>query len=79
VTEKSELSSVLPCPFCGSSDLEVLLDHVECRACSAQGPYSSYSDDDPEEYEPAAGVELWNSRREAMWLAKSPLAKVDKL
>lgn len=55
---------VMPCPFCGATgaDCEVLLDHVQCRVCSAQGPYSSYSDDDPEDFEPPSGLELWNSR-----------------
>ena len=46
---------VMPCPFCGAADCEVLLDHVECRVCSAQGPYSSYSDGDPEDFGPPSG------------------------
>ena len=53
---------IMPCPFCGASgeDIEVLLDYLECRVCSAQGPYSSYSDDDDE---PEKAVELWNRRK----------------
>lgn len=56
---------VMPCPFCGASDIEILLDHVECRVCSAQGPYATYSDDDDELAEPKNGIELWNSRQSA--------------
>ena len=69
-SEKTSMSApvhavVMPCPFCGAAgeDVEVLLDHLECRVCSAQGPYSSYSDDGEKE-EPANAIELWNDRRE---------------
>jgi hypothetical protein len=65
VSQKPTEITLIPCPFCGSADLEIMLDHVECRACSAQGPYSSYSDDDAEDHEPGTGVELWNSRSES--------------
>jgi hypothetical protein len=56
---------VMPCPFCGASgeDIEVLLDHLECRVCSGQGPYTSYSDDDDESHEPENAIELWNRRK----------------
>jgi hypothetical protein len=56
---------VMPCPFCGASgeDIEVLLDYLDCRVCAAQGPYSSYSDDDDESVEPEKAVELWNRRK----------------
>lgn len=66
MTEETETKAedVAPCPFCGAcgSDCEVMQDHVSCRVCGATGPYSSYSDGEPEDYEPPTGLELWNNR-----------------
>ncbi len=43
-----------PCPFCGSTDLEVLAFEVSCKVCDAIGP-------DPTKRVGTA-EELWNER-----------------
>ena len=48
---------ILPCPFCGSVDLNVkqgLSDYVRCEQCHAEGPVASYKED---------AVTLWNGRK----------------
>lgn len=31
---------ILPCPFCGSGLVRLMLDYVWCKDCDAQGPRS---------------------------------------
>ena len=43
---------LLPCPFCGSSDLELYEDTVRCIDCSALGPEAT---------DPDQATALWNA------------------
>lgn len=47
----------LPCPKCGSTDLEVFANVVECMECDARGPVQ----DGPEMYcDRRVSIEEWN-------------------
>lgn len=43
----TDLPSILPCPFCGSSDIRLISGfanasrYVKCEACSSRGPTES--------------------------------------
>lgn len=61
--------NLLPCPFCGGTDLNFKYDdiegwiaHVECLDCDeVQGPMSRFKYDDKEDAAVDA-AELWNRR-----------------
>lgn len=46
---------MIPCPFCGSTDIDFLVGYVHCKGCKSDGPHvSSASADD--------AVKAWNRR-----------------
>ncbi len=50
----SETPELLPCPFCGSKDLDYSdIDYVECVCCGTFGPDSSKEE---------KSIDLWNRR-----------------
>ena len=58
MTEHSEeLLAILPCPFCGGTDLRVVAAcYIKCRSCGTEGPiYDGLSDDE-------ATIKQWNTR-----------------
>lgn len=61
---------LLPCPFCGGTDLEALANVIDC-ACGASGPHEDYRS---ELYaDPAHAIAAWNTR--ATPAATDPKAK----
>jgi len=48
------MSDLLPCPFCGGTDLDVKMMWVYCEGCSADGPTGAG-------YENSA-ILAWNTR-----------------
>lgn len=57
-----------PCPFCGSTDLKVFDNSVDCKSCGATGPDLGLCVGDKCRAEAIAG---WNSRDPAV-LAELP-------
>ncbi len=53
------MSEILPCPFCGSNDVEVKdgESYVTCNQCETYGPYAGRVGD----HKAADFVELWNA------------------
>ena len=49
------MSELLPCPFCGSTDIRMCSNYAECRSCETEGPVD-------EGHDPAKVAELWNRR-----------------
>lgn len=50
-------TKLLPCPFCGSSDLEdEIALYVFCKECNAFGPDAK---------DGKSAIEMWNQRAEA--------------
>lgn len=66
-------AALLPCPFCGGTDLEVVLYNrpcVVCRSCDADGPSAQRLMPDPSQPDnrnaaKLEAVELWNRRQNA--------------
>ena len=50
------MNNLLPCPFCGSADIVVNFDYVECRACQSHGPYVDVDEDEQSQ------IKAWNER-----------------
>jgi hypothetical protein len=57
----TEITDLKPCPFCGSSDLDVFANTVSCDQCGCDGPRQ----DGPEMYcDRRIAIEAWNRRAE---------------
>lgn len=72
------MPELLPCPFCGSADLEISdLDEetcvVDCKKCLSNGGYYP-GDDSTQPYEAA---ELWNKRTDR--IDPALLAAIDRM
>jgi Lar family restriction alleviation protein len=56
------IDDLLPCPFCGSTDIDVYPDYpvyVKCNVCGACGPQAR---DSGNEWALAKVTEAWNRR-----------------
>lgn len=62
--------TLLPCPFCGSEDIEIETDEhpssgwsaiVKCKTCKSQGPDAKFFQDTERDAQVAWG-EVWNNR-----------------
>mgnify|MGYP003737197191 FL=1 len=64
------LGELLPCPFCGSSKVELKKNEFfmgwsgSCRECDCEGPYKAYEFDTDEEVTKKAATDAWNARPE---------------
>ena len=75
VIQMQRLPEVLPCPFCGSRDIESedteTSDYLfmSCDNCGASGPAVNCSTDDVRIINKATAeaLELWNKRAKPIW------------
>jgi Lar family restriction alleviation protein len=58
MSEQGTTKDLLPCPFCGGTNLKVFVNAVQCMdvACSAAGPDLGHCMDEPE------AIMRWNKR-----------------